>query len=83
MCGCVGVFVCKPSPPVTYGHMTQSWPILGRQGEEESRSKEGGRCVVLHQILAADKCISPLQTDLTLAHEAHLVMAALCIASSE
>lgn len=54
--------VCKPSPAVTYGHMVQSWPILGRRGEEESRSKEGGRCVVLHPILAADKCLLPLQT---------------------
>ena len=59
VCVCVCVYVCKP---VTYGHMAQSWPILGKQGEEENRSKEGGRGVVLHQILAADKCILPLQT---------------------
>lgn len=57
VCECVGVFVCKPSPPVTCGHVVQSWPILGRQGEEESRSKEGGRCGVLHQIIVTDKCI--------------------------
>lgn len=56
--------MCKPSPPVTYGHMAQSWPILGRQGEEESRSKEGGMCVVLHQILSADKgCFYRLSFD--------------------
>lgn len=57
VCERVGVFVCKPSPPVTCGHMVQSWPILGRQGEEESRSKAGGRCVVLQWILAADECV--------------------------
>lgn len=54
---CVGAFVCKPSPPVTCGHMVQSWPILGRQGEEESRSKEGGKSAVLHPILAAAMCL--------------------------
>ncbi len=64
---CVGSFVCKPSPPVTYGHMVQSWPILGRQ-ERKERSKEGGRCAALHPVLAVDKCLLPLQT-LTLAHE--------------
>lgn len=77
---CVGVIVCKPSPPVTCGHMVQSWPILGRQREEESRSKEGRRCAVLHPILAADKC---LFTFTDLAHQAHLGTAALCIALYE
>lgn len=78
---CVRVCVCKPSPPVTYGHMVQSWPILGRQGGEESWSVEGARCVVLHPLLAADKCHLPLQTDLTLAHQAQLGMSGLSTAN--
>lgn len=76
VCECASVFVCKP---VTCGHMVQSWPILGRQRDEESRSREGGRCIVLHQILAKEKCLSPLQTELTLAQQAHLETTALCI----
>lgn len=81
VCECVWVCLCVSLPPVIYGHMVQSCPILGRQGEEESRSKEGGICVVLHQILAADKCLLPF-TDPGLTFT-HLGMTALCVALCE
>lgn len=52
VCVCVcGEFVCKLSPPDTYSHMVQSWPIFGPEGEKHTREQWRVCSITVHQVM--------------------------------